>query len=160
MNERYRAPTILVAIVEGDKDIGALTCRRHSLRHPDRRAQRDPQDRVDGDQLADAAKKVHAQVEDEWSSIATVRRDSQDAIDVLVPIRALGDWVQVRQRLGARAGHQVRDGAHARRPSAPSFASSISAPPSELQQTLMQAGLLLARTPTSGVCSRVDRTIP
>ena len=30
-----------------------------------------------------------------------VRRDAQDALDVYVPIRALGDWVQVRQRLGA-----------------------------------------------------------
>ncbi len=30
-----------------------------------------------------------------------MRRDSQDSIDVYVPIRALGDWVQVRQRLGA-----------------------------------------------------------
>ena len=29
-----------------------------------------------------------------------MRRDSQDTIDVYVPIRALGDWVQVRQRLG------------------------------------------------------------
>jgi hypothetical protein len=51
-------------------------------------------------QLAEAAKKVHARVNDEWRSIAVVRRDSQDAIDVVVPIRALGDWVQVRQRLG------------------------------------------------------------
>ena len=30
-----------------------------------------------------------------------MRRDSQDTLDVVVPIRALGDWVQVRQRLGA-----------------------------------------------------------
>ncbi len=43
----------------------------------------------------------HAKVEEDWRGIATVRRDSQDSLDVIVPIRALGDWVQVRQRLGS-----------------------------------------------------------
>jgi len=30
-----------------------------------------------------------------------VRRDSQAGLDVVVPIRQLSDWVQIRQRLGS-----------------------------------------------------------
>ena len=44
---------------------------------------------------------MHAKLDEQWRGMATVRRDAQDALDVVVPIRALGDWVQVRQRLGS-----------------------------------------------------------
>lgn len=101
LNERYRAPTIIVAIVEGDKDSGTLSV--GGIRYDTQTGARSEIARVpveNAGQLAEAAKKVHARVNDEWRSIAVVRRDSQDAIDVVVPIRALGDWVQVRQRLG------------------------------------------------------------
>jgi hypothetical protein len=101
LNERYRAPTIIVAIVEGDKDSGALSV--GGIRYDTQTGARSEIAKVPVEgagQLAEAAKKVHARVNDEWRSIAVVRRDSQDAIDVVVPIRALGDWVQVRQRLG------------------------------------------------------------
>ncbi|WP_296334310.1 DUF2066 domain-containing protein [Reyranella sp.] len=101
LNERYRAPTIIVAIVEGDKDSGALSV--GGIRYDTQTGARSEIAKVpveSAGQLAEAAKKVHARVNDEWRSIAVVRRDSQDAIDVVVPIRALGDWVQVRQRLG------------------------------------------------------------
>ena len=75
--------------------------RRPALRHADRRAQRDPATTVpDAGQLAAAAKQIHAKLDEQWRGVATVRRDPQDALDVFVPIRALGDWVQVRQRLG------------------------------------------------------------
>lgn len=101
LNERYRAPTIIVAIVEGDKDSGALSV--GGMRYDMQTGARSEIAKVPvegSDQLAEAAKKVHARVNDDWRSIAVVHRDSQDAIDVVVPIRALGDWVQVRQRLG------------------------------------------------------------
>lgn len=101
LNERYRAPTIIVAIVEGDKDSGALSV--GGIRYDTQTGARSEIAKVpveNAGQLAEAAKKVHARVNDEWRSIAVVRRDSQDAMDVVVPIRALGDWVQVRQRLG------------------------------------------------------------
>ncbi len=42
LNERYRAPTIIVATVEGDKASGRAHGRRPALRYADRRAQRDP----------------------------------------------------------------------------------------------------------------------
>lgn len=143
MNERYRAPTIIVAIVEGDKDSGTLSV--GGVRYDMQTGARSeiPKAPVEGvAQLPEAARKVHARVNDEWRSIATVRRDSQDAIDVFVPIRALGDWVQVRQRLGgvpAVKSVAVRslesDRAELR---LEYFGTS-----DELQRTLAQAGLVL-----------------
>ncbi|MDP1839962.1 MAG: DUF2066 domain-containing protein [Reyranella sp.] len=143
LNQRYRAPTIIVAIVEGDKDSGPLSVA--GVRYDMQTGARSeiPKTPVEGSaQLAEAAKKVHARVNDEWRSIATVHRDSQDAIDVVVPIRALGDWVQVRQRLGAVPAVKsvvVRslesDRAELR---LEYFGTS-----DELQRTLAQAGLAL-----------------
>ena len=52
-------------------------------------------------QLADAAGKIQAKLDGDWRGMAVVRRDLQDAMEVVVPIKALSDWVQVRQRLGA-----------------------------------------------------------
>jgi hypothetical protein len=101
LNERYRAPTIVVAIVEGDKDGGPLTV--GGLRYDAQTGARSEIPRTtvpDSAQLATAAKQIHQKMDEQWRSVATVRRDSQDTIDVYVPIRALGDWVQVRQRLG------------------------------------------------------------
>ena len=102
LNERYRAPTIVVAIVEGDKEGGPLTV--GGLRYDAQTGARSEIPRTtvpDSTQLASAAKQIHQKLDEQWRSVATVRRDSQDTIDVYVPIRALGDWVQVRQRLGA-----------------------------------------------------------
>jgi len=101
VNERYRAPTIIVAVVEGEKD-GPLTV--GGLRYD---AQTGARSELPGAsvpsaaQLGDAVKQMHARLDEQWRGVAVVRRDSQDALDVFVPIRALSDWVQVRQRLGA-----------------------------------------------------------
>lgn len=143
MNERYRAPTIIVAIVEGDKDSGPLSIA--GVRYDMQTGARSeiPKMPVEGSaQLPEAAKKVHARVNDEWRSIATVHRDSQDAIDVFVPIRALGDWVQVRQRLGAVPavkGVVVRSLESDRAELRLEYFGSAD----ELQRTLAQAGLVL-----------------
>lgn len=102
LNDRYRAPLIIVAVVEGDKEAGGLTV--GGLRYDAQTGARSeiPRLPVAGAAgLSDAAKTMHARLDQDWRSMATVRRDSQDALDVIVPIRALGDWVQVRQRLGA-----------------------------------------------------------
>jgi Uncharacterized protein conserved in bacteria (DUF2066) len=101
LNERYRTPTIIVAIVEGDKNSGALTV--SGIRYDTQTGARSDLPKVtvaDASQLGDAAKKVHARLDEDWRGIGVVRRDSQDALDVVVPIRTLGDWVQIRQRLG------------------------------------------------------------
>ena len=145
LNERYRAPTIIVATVEGDKESGALTV--GGLRYDTQTGARSEIPRVPVAAAADlpgAAKAIHAKADQDWRGIGTVRRDSQDSLDVVVPIRALGDWVQVRQRLGAIPavkGVTVKtletDRAELR---LDFFGSS-----DELQRTLAQAGLILSR---------------
>ena len=102
LNERYRAPTIIIATVEGDKAGGTLTV--SGLRYDTQTGARSAIAAIpvaDANQLPDAAKRIHARLDEEWRGQAVVRRDSQDALNVFVPIRALSDWVQVRQRLGA-----------------------------------------------------------
>jgi len=102
LTDRYRTPVIVVAIVEGDKEAGPLTV--GGLRYDAQTGARSEiaKETVPGaTQLPDAARKIHARLDEQWRGMATVRRDSQDSIDVIVPIRALGDWVQMRQRLGA-----------------------------------------------------------
>ncbi len=102
LNERYNAPTVIVATVEGSRDGGPLSV--GGIRYDAQTGARSELGRqsVAGvAQLDDAAKQMHARLEQAWRSVAMVRRDSQDTIDVIVPIRTLGDWVQVRQRLGA-----------------------------------------------------------
>jgi hypothetical protein len=102
LNERYRAPTIVVSVVEGDKDSGPVTV--GGLRYDTQTGARSDLAKVpvqDAGQLGEAAKQMHAKLDEQWRGMATVRRDAQDALDVVVPIRALGDWVQVRQRLGS-----------------------------------------------------------
>ncbi len=145
LNDRYRAPLIIVAVVEGDKDSGGLTV--GGLRYDAQTGARSeiPRVQVSGAAaLPDAAKNMHAKLDQDWRGMATVRRDSQDALDVVVPIRALGDWVQVRQRLGAIPavkGVTVKtleaDKAELR---LEYFGS-----PDELQRTLAQAGLSLTK---------------
>lgn len=145
LNERYRAPTVIVAIVEGDKDSGALTT--GGIRYDTQTGARSELPKVpvaDAAQLPAAAKQIHAKLDEEWRGMATVRRDSQDAIDVVVPIRALGDWVQVRQRLGAVPAVKsvaVRNLESDRAELRLEYFGSTD----ELQRTLAQAGLTLAR---------------
>ena len=76
------------------RQVGTAQGRRHALRHADRRAKSElPVSRSqDAGQLAAAARKIHAKLDEEWRSLATVRRDAQAVLDVAVPIRALGDW--------------------------------------------------------------------
>ena len=101
LNERYRAPTIIVASSRATRQSGPLTV--GGLRYDTQTGARSEIPKVpvqDAGQLAEAAKKMHAKLDEQWRGVAVVRRDAQDTLDVFVPIRALGDWVQVRQRLG------------------------------------------------------------
>jgi hypothetical protein len=102
VNERYRAPVVIVAVVEGEKGGGPLTM--SGLRYDSQTGARSdiPSMPVTSTaRLDDAVKQVHARLDEQWRGVATVRRDSQDTLDVIVPLRGLGDWVQVRQRLGS-----------------------------------------------------------
>jgi hypothetical protein len=102
LNGRYRAPTVIVAIVEGDKASGPLTV--GGVRYDSQTGARNEIAKMtvaDAGQLADAARKIHGRLDEDWRSVAAVRRDEQAALDAQVPIRALGDWVAVKQRLGS-----------------------------------------------------------
>jgi len=143
LNERYHAPTIIVATVDGNKDSGPLTV--GGLRYDTQTGARSDIEKItvdDARQLPDAAKKMHDRIEQEWRSVAVVRRDSQASLDATVPIRALGDWVQVRQRLGAvpaikNVSVRTLEADHA------SVHLDYFGTPEQLQQTLAQAGLQL-----------------
>ena len=143
LNERYRLPTIIVAIVEGDKDAGTLTV--GGYRYDTQTGARSEIAKVpvqDAGQLADAAKQMHAKLHEQWRGMAVVRRDAQDTLDVFVPIRALGDWVQVRQRLGgvpAIKSVAVRSLEADRADLRLEYFGT----PEELQRTLAQVGLTL-----------------
>ncbi len=144
LNERYRAPTIIVATVEGDKASGGLTVR--GMRYDTQtgaRSEIPPMPVASAADLPAAVKAIHAKADQDWRSIGTVRRDSQDSLDVVVPIRALGDWVQVRQRLGAIPAVKsmtVKSLESDRAELRLEFFGS----PEELQRTLSQAGLSLS----------------
>ena len=144
LNERYRAPTIIVAVVEGDKDSPdrspSAACA--TTPRPARAARFAKMPVQDAGQLADAAKQMHAKLDEQWRGVAVVRRDAQDTLDVFVPIRALGDWVQVRQRLGAVPAVKsvaVRTLESDRADLRLEYFGT----PEELQRTLAQAGLTL-----------------
>ncbi|MBS0547856.1 MAG: DUF2066 domain-containing protein [Proteobacteria bacterium] len=145
LNERYRLPTVIVAIVEGDKESGPLSV--GGIRYDTQTGARSdlPRTTVAGaGQLADAAAKIQAKLDADWRGMAVVRRDAPDSMDVVVPIRALSDWVQVRQRLGAVPsvkGVVVRQLESDRADLHIDYFGT----PEQLQQTLAQAGLQLAR---------------
>jgi Uncharacterized protein conserved in bacteria (DUF2066) len=145
LNARYHLPTIVVAIVEGDKDAGTLSVGGYRY---------DTQTGAHSDlakvtvagaaQLADAAGKVQAKLDGDWRGMAVVRRDSQDAMEVTVPIKALSDWVQVRQRLGAipaikNVVVRTLETDHAE------LHVDYYGTPDQLTQTLAQAGLQLSK---------------
>jgi len=145
LNDRYHVPTIIVAIVEGDKTSGPLTV--GGIRYDTQTGARSDIAKftVDGPkQLGDAARKMHDQIEQQWRSIATVNRDAPGALDVTVPISSLADWVQVRQRLGGvpaikTVSVRTLESDHAE------VHLDYFGTPEQLQQTLAQAGLILSK---------------
>jgi len=101
LNSRYRAPTIVVVTVEGDAKAGPLSISGLSYDTLTGARSNLPMLTVpDAGKLPGAAKEMQAKLNEAWRGVATVQRDVQAAIDVVVPIRALADWVQLRQRLG------------------------------------------------------------
>ncbi len=142
LNERYRVPTIIVAVVEGDK-AGPLTIGgvRYDMQ-TGARAELPPVTVADAGQLGDAARKIHAKLDEEWRGLATVRRDQQATLDVVVPLRALADWVQVRQRLGAIPSIKTMS-VRSLESDRAELRLDYFGTPEQLQKTLAQAGLQL-----------------
>lgn len=145
LNERYHLPTVIVAVVEGDKEAGPLTV--GGFRYDTQTGARSDLPKVTASaasELADAAVKIQAKLDADWRGMAVVRRDAPDSMEVVVPIRALSDWVQIRQRLGSvpaiknvvvRTLEADRADLHV----------DYFGTPEQLQQTLAQAGLQLTK---------------
>jgi hypothetical protein len=145
LNERYRAPTIIVATVDGDKTSGALTV--SGMRYDTQTGARSEIPRTPVASAADlpaAVKAIHSKADRDWRGIGTVRRDSQASLDVVVPIRALSDWVQVRQRLGAIPAVKTVTVKTLEADRA-DLKLDYFGSPEELQRTLAQAGLSLSQ---------------
>lgn len=142
LNERYRVPTVIVAVVEGDKT-GPLTVGgvRYDMQ-TGAKAELPQVTVADESQLGDAARRMHAKLDEEWRGLATVRRDSPAVLDVVVPIRALSDWVQVRQRLGAIPSIKMVSVRSLESDRAELHLDYFGTP-EQLQKTLGQAGLQL-----------------
>jgi hypothetical protein len=145
LNQRYHMPVIIVAVVEGDKQSGPLTV--GGMRYDTQTGARSDIPKVtvkDAQGLADAAKAMHAKLAEQWRSIATVRPDSEATMDVTVPIRSLGDWVQIRQRLASvpavkKVSVRTLESDHA------DLNLDYLGSPDQLQQTLSQVGLQLVQ---------------
>jgi Uncharacterized protein conserved in bacteria (DUF2066) len=144
LDERYRAPVVIVAIAEGDKDgpikLSGVRYDMQTGARSDLLSLTVP----DASQLAGAAKQIHAKLDQDWRGLATVRRDQQAGLDVVVPLAALSDWVKVRQRLGglpAIKSVAVRqlEADHA------DLHLDYYGSPEDLQKTLSQVGLQLEK---------------
>jgi hypothetical protein len=144
LDQRYRAPVVIVAIAEGDKEgpikVGGV---RYDMQ-TGARSELMSLTVQDPGQLAAAAKQIHAKLDQDWRGLATVRRDQEAGLDVVVPIQTLGDWVKVRQRLGgipAIKSMAVRqlEADHA------DLHLDYYGSPEDLQKTLSQVGLQLEK---------------
>jgi len=150
LDQRYRQPVIVVAIVEGNKESGPLSIGGFSY-DTQTGARRDipKTTATDSSQLADAASRMQAKLDEDRRGVGVVRRDSQDAIDVVVPIQTLSDWVQVRQRLGAvpairNVSVRTLETDHA------DLHVEYFGTTDQLQRVLAQAGLQLSRDGNGG----------
>ena len=145
LNQRYNAPTIVVAVVDGPREGGPLTVK--GLRYDTQTGARSEIAGVtvpDAARLPEAARQMHARLDEQWREVAVVHRDAQDSIDVTVPIRTLADWVQIRQRLGslpALRNVAVRNLESDRAELRLDYFGTTE----DLQRTLAQAGLSLDR---------------
>jgi hypothetical protein len=144
LDERYRAPVVIVAIAEGDKDgpikVGGVRYDMQTGARSELMSITVP----NSSQLPDAAKQIHAKLDQDWRGLATVHRDQQAGLDIVVPIQALSDWVKVRQRLGgipAIKSVVVRqlEADHA------DLHLDYYGSPEDLQKTLSQVGLQLEK---------------
>jgi hypothetical protein len=144
LNDRYHAPVVIVAIAEGDKDgpikVGGVRYDMQTGARSELLSLTVPE----SGQLAGAAKQIHAKLDQDWRGLATVRRDQQAGLDVVVPIQTLSDWVKVRQRLGgipAIKSVAVRqlEADHA------DLHLDYYGSPEDLQKTLSQVGLQLEK---------------
>lgn len=97
--ERYNAKRVLVMIATGEPE-GPYTISSalHELAIGERFEQPQTTGVVAG-KLLEAAVRQRTRIEEDYKAIATVSRDWANAVDAVVPIKALEDWIKIRKRL-------------------------------------------------------------
>ena len=97
--ERYNAKRVLVVIATGETEGPyTLTAAMYDLTIGERFDQ--PQvANVAANKLVEAAVRQRTRIEEEYKAIAAVSRDWANAVEAVVPIRALEDWIRIRKRL-------------------------------------------------------------
>lgn len=97
--ERYNARRVLVVIATGEPE-GPYTI--SAAMHDMAIGERFEQPQVTGiaaNKLIDAAVRQRTRIEEDYKAIATVSRDWANAVEAVVPIKALADWIKIRKRL-------------------------------------------------------------
>lgn len=97
--ERYNARRVLVVIATGEPE-GPYTL--SAAMHDMVIGERFDQPQVTGvaaNKLLEAAVRQRTRIEEDYKAIAAVSRDWANAVEAVVPIKALADWIKIRKRL-------------------------------------------------------------
>ena len=97
--ERYNAKRVLVVVATGEPEGPyAISGAMYDLVIGERFDQ--PQiTGIAADKLLEAAVRQRTRIEEDYKQIATVSRDWANAVDAVVPIKSLEDWIKIRKRL-------------------------------------------------------------
>ncbi|TXL82213.1 DUF2066 domain-containing protein [Vineibacter terrae] len=99
--ERYGAQRILVSVATGEPDGPfAVSGTVYDFTISDKLTLA-PQSGVAIDKLIDAAVRQRTRLEEDWKAVATLSHDIADAVAVVVPLKDLAEWVNIRRRISA-----------------------------------------------------------
>jgi hypothetical protein len=99
LGERYNARRVLVVVATGEAE-GPYTI--SAALYELAIGERFDQPQVTGvaaNKLLEAAVRQRTRIEEDYKAIATVSRDWANAVEAVVPIKALADWIRIRKRL-------------------------------------------------------------
>jgi hypothetical protein len=99
--ERYGAQRILVSVATGEPDGPfAVSGTVYDFTIGDKVAM-PAQSGVAAAKLIEAAVRQRTKLEEDWKSVATLSHDIADAVVVVVPLKDLAEWVNIRRRISA-----------------------------------------------------------
>ena len=99
--ERYGAQRILVSVAAAEPDGPfAVSGTVYDFPTSDKPTLQ-PQSGVAADKLIDAAVRQRTRLEEDWKAVATLSHDIADAVAVIVPLKDLAEWVNIRRRISA-----------------------------------------------------------
>ena len=97
--ERYNAKRVLVVVAAGEPEGPyTISAALYDLAIGERFEQPQAAD-IAADKLLEAAVRQRTRIEEDYKAIAAVSRDWANAVEAVVPIKALADWIRIRKRL-------------------------------------------------------------